>query len=102
MFRHVANYHLNLGQLWQCPVSWCTQWKGTPQDCIDHMRLVHSVPVMVKAENMGRWLPSWTVTRDKWRVALKATVSGVSTDALLFSRFGTSWCIVIVCSVGKE
>ena len=24
---HVANYHLNLAQLWLCPVSWCTQWK---------------------------------------------------------------------------
>ena len=49
MFRHVANYHLKLGQLWRCPVSWCTQWKGTPQDCINHIRLVHSVPVTVKA-----------------------------------------------------
>ena len=57
MFRHVANYHLNLGQLWRCPVSWCTQWKGTPQDCIDHIRLVHLVPVTMKAGNLGRWLP---------------------------------------------
>ena len=22
--------HLDLGQLWRCPVSWCTKWKGTP------------------------------------------------------------------------
>ena len=64
MFRHVANYHLKLGQLWRCPVSWCTQWKGTSQDCIDHIRLVHSVPITVKAGNLGRWLPPWTVTRD--------------------------------------
>ena len=87
MFRHVANYHLELAQLWWCPVSWCTQWKGTPQDCIDHIRLVHSVPATVKAANLGRWFPPWTVTPG--HVALKATVSGVSTDALLFSRSGT-------------
>ena len=89
MFRHVANYHLKLGQLCRCPVSWCTQWKGTLQDCIDHIRLVHSVPVTVKAGNLGRRLPPWIVTQDMWRVALKATVSGVSTDALLFRWCGT-------------
>ena len=37
MGRHVASYHLELAQLWRCPVSWCTIWRGSPQDCIDHM-----------------------------------------------------------------
>ena len=23
MYRHVARFHLDLAQLWQCPVSWC-------------------------------------------------------------------------------
>ena len=36
--RHIAFYHLELSQLWRCPVMWCTVWKGTAQDCIDHMR----------------------------------------------------------------
>ena len=31
--RHVAS-----SQLRRCPVSWCTVWKGTPQDCMDHVR----------------------------------------------------------------
>ena len=38
MYRHVAKFHLDLAQLWRCPVSWCTMWKGTPQDCMDHVR----------------------------------------------------------------
>ena len=38
MAHHASNYHLDLGQLWWCPVSWCTQWKGTPQDYNDHIR----------------------------------------------------------------
>ena len=38
MYRHVAKFHLDLAQLWRCPVSWCTVWKGTPQDCMDHIR----------------------------------------------------------------
>ena len=38
MYRHVARFHLDLAQLWRCPVSWCTVWKGTPQDCMDHVR----------------------------------------------------------------
>ena len=44
MTRHVATFHLDLAQLWRCPVSWCTQWKGMPQDCIDHLRQKHSAP----------------------------------------------------------
>ena len=86
--RHVANYHLELAQLCRCPVSWCTIWKGTPQDCIDHNRLAHAVPATVKAANLGRWFPPWTVYRDTWREALQSSVSGVSTDAPLFSQSG--------------
>ena len=49
MTRHVSSFHLDLAQLWQCPVSWCTQWKGTPQDCVDHIRKTHYVNDSVKA-----------------------------------------------------
>ena len=28
--RHVASFHLNLSQLWRCPVTWCTISRGTP------------------------------------------------------------------------
>ena len=38
---------------------------------------------------MGKWFPPWTVSQDTWHEALKATVSGVSTDALLFSQCRT-------------
>ena len=38
MYRHVARCHLELAQLWRCPVSWCTVWKGTHQDLMDHIR----------------------------------------------------------------
>ena len=67
-------------------MSWCTQWKGTPQDCIDHIRKKHSVPDSVKAANLGRWFSPWTVTRVTWHKALKPQVSGVSTEAVLFSE----------------
>ena len=79
---------LELGQLWRCPVSWCTIWKGTPQDCVDHMQLAHAVPATVNVANLGRWVPPWMVSRNIWREALHSSVSGVSTDALLFSRYG--------------
>ena len=36
MVRHVTNYHFDLAQLWRCPVSWCMQWKGTPQAHTGH------------------------------------------------------------------
>ena len=87
--RHVSNYHLDLAQLWRCPVSWCTQWKGTSQDCIDHIRVKHHVCVLVKTANLGRWFPPWTVTRAVFNVVVKTNVSGISTDMVLFSEHGT-------------
>ena len=27
--RHMTNNHLELGQLWRCPVEWCAVWKGS-------------------------------------------------------------------------
>ena len=63
--RHVAMYHLDLAQLWRCPVGWCPVWKGTSQDCIDHMRRAHNTPMTVKAGNLVRWFPPWTVTREQ-------------------------------------
>ena len=27
--KHIAFYHIELAQLWRCPVMWCTVWKGT-------------------------------------------------------------------------
>ena len=86
--KHIALYHLELAQLWQCPVTWCTVWKGTSQDCIDHMRRAHDSPPLVKAANLARWLPPWTVTREQWSNMTRSTVSGIAVDTLLFSRIG--------------
>ena len=49
MYRHVVRFHLELAELWRCPVSWCAVWKGTPQDCMDHLRGAHDVPWEVKS-----------------------------------------------------
>ena len=57
--KHIALYHLELAQLWRCPVTWCTVGKGTSHECIDHMRRAHDIP----AANLARWFPPWTVTR---------------------------------------
>ena len=40
--KHVALYHLDLAQLWRCPVAWCPVWKGTSQENVDHMRRAHN------------------------------------------------------------
>ena len=84
MYRHVARCHLDLAQLWWCPVSWCTVWKGTPQDCMDHIRGAHDVPGEIQ------YLPPWTVTRQVWTDSLTPRHSGISTDVLLFSDIGLS------------
>ena len=66
-------------------MSWCTQWKGTPQDCINHISAKHHVGDSVKTASLGKWLPPWAVSRAKWHMTLKSKVSGISTDATLFT-----------------
>ena len=40
--KHIALFHIKLAQLWRCPVTWCTVWKGTAQNCVDHLRRTHT------------------------------------------------------------
>ena len=59
MYRHVSTYHLDLVQLWWCLVSWCTVWKGMPQDCMDHVRGAHDVPWDVKSTSLEKFVPRY-------------------------------------------
>ena len=59
MYRHVARCHLELAQLWRCPVSWCTVWKGAPQDLMDHVRGSHKVPEEVQHIKLETLIPPW-------------------------------------------
>ena len=90
--KHIAFYHLELVQLWRCPVMWCTVWKGTAHDCIDHMRRTHKVPILVKVANLAKYFPAWTVSREQWSNMLMPCVSGVAIDTLLFSSVGSPLC----------
>ena len=90
--KHIAFYHLELAQLWRCPVMWHTVWKGTAQDCIDHMWRTHKVPLSVKAETLAKYFPAWTVTGDQWADMLMPCTSGVVIDWLLFIRVGSPLC----------
>ena len=85
MYRHVARFHLDLAQLWRCTV-----WKGTPNDCMDHVRGAHDVPWDVKSASLEQFLPQGTVRRQVWSDSMKPQHSGISTDILLFSDINLS------------
>ena len=42
----------------------------------------------MKAANLARWFPPWTVSREQWTLILRSSVSGVAIDTLLFSQIG--------------
>ena len=88
MYRHVARLHLDLAQLWRCPVSWCTVWRGSPQDCMEHLRNGHDVPWISKTASIERFVPPWTVRQEVWTESMRLEHSGISTDILLFSELG--------------
>ena len=63
MYRHVARLHLDLVQLWRCPIAWCTTWKGSPQDCLEYVRSGHDAPWVSKTASIKKYAPPWTVRR---------------------------------------
>ena len=61
---HMMNVHLELGQLWRCPVEWCTVWKGSVSDCLSHLHDKLGGSQYVAMKNLGKFFPPWTVPRD--------------------------------------
>ena len=57
-------------QLWRCQVSWCTVWKGAPQDLMDHVRGSHKVPEEVQHIKLETLIPPWKVTRQVYMDSL--------------------------------
>ena len=55
--RHIMDHHLELGQLWRCPVEWCTVWKGSVQDCMDHLRSKHNGTRFLGLKTLGKFFP---------------------------------------------
>ena len=70
MYRHISTYHLDLAQLWRCPVSWCTVWKGMPQDCMNHVRGAHCVPWDAKSTSLEKFISPCTVRHQVWTESL--------------------------------
>ena len=50
------------------------------------------MPLSVKAANLAKYFPEWTVTREQWSDMLMPCISGVAIDMLLFSRVGSPLC----------
>ena len=97
MYRHVATYHLDLGQLWRCPVSWCTVCKGTPQDCMDHVRGAHDVPWDIKSASLEKFVPRGWFSAKFGQIRSKPIIPGyrLTCSCLAISAF--RWLIIIGC-----
>ena len=60
---HMLNFHLELAQLWRCPVEWCAVWKGSVRPCLDHLTEKHGGSTFFALKNVAKFFPPWTVTR---------------------------------------
>ena len=85
---HMMCHHLDLGQLWRCPVEWCAVWKGSVRECRDHFNEKHSGSETIDFDKVSKAFPAWTVTRDFWKQAIQPKISGIAVDVLLFRCIG--------------
>ena len=85
---HMMCHHLDLGQLWRCPVEWCAVWKGSVRECRDHFNDKHGHSETLDFDKVSKSFPAWTVTRDFWNRALQPEISGIAVDIRLFHESG--------------
>ena len=48
---HMMCYHLDLGQLWRCPVEWCTVWKGSVTSTINIVVQKHWISIRCRSRS---------------------------------------------------
>ena len=86
---HMMCVHLELGQLWRCPVDWCAVWKGSVKECREHFNDKHGDSATLDFANVSRSFPPWTVTQELWQMALQPEISGIAVDVRLFHEAGS-------------
>ena len=64
---HMLNFHLELAQLWRCPVEWCAVWKGSVRGCLNHLTDKHGGSTFLRPKECGEVFPS--VDGDQRRLA---------------------------------
>ena len=49
---HLVTFHLELAQLWRCPVEWCAVWKGSVRACLEHLTERHGGSTFFALKNV--------------------------------------------------
>ena len=92
LFAFVGRYQLELEQMRKvCRDRFRASASGMCPTCEKYIQVnlgAHNTPISVKAGNLARWFPPWTVTREQWHSMSRPSVSGIAIDTFLFSRIG--------------
>ena len=54
---HMVTFHLELAQLWRCPVEWCAIWKGSVRACLEHLTEKHGGSTFLALKNVAKFFP---------------------------------------------
>ena len=54
---HMFNFHLELAQLWRCPVEWCAMWNGLVRACLEHLTEKHGGSTFFALKNVAKFPP---------------------------------------------
>ena len=81
--RHMMDVHLEFGQLWLCPVEWCTVRKDSLCDCLDHLHEKHGGSQYVAMNNLRKFPRGLSPETFGWRPFARMCL-GVAVDGRLF------------------
>ena len=63
----MTHVHLEMPQLWRCPVEWCAVWKGSVRACQEHLSEKHGGSSLFDLKNVAKFFPPWTVSHHIWQ-----------------------------------
>ena len=92
---HMIAFHLELAQLWRCPVEWCAVWKGSVRACLEHLTEKHGGSTFFAMKNVAKFFPPWTVTRNVWLDASVKMCRESRWMPYFSTKRDTVWSIVI-------
>ena len=54
---HMINVHLEMAQLWRCPVEWCAVWEGSVRASLKHLSEKHGGSSLFALKNVAKFPP---------------------------------------------
>ena len=91
---HMSNVHLEMAQLWRCPVEWCAVWKGSVRACQKHLSEKHGGSSLFGLKNVAKFPPHGLFPATSGRRLFNPMFRVLLWKSVSSLRLDVDWCTV--------